>query len=96
MTSGPHAVDESGSAGEPRGSHAEATPEASERLKTCARASCETEFEPYRSNQKYCSENCRKRAWEERRRRRMAKHVARELLDPERIEAAIASFENEE
>lgn len=80
--------------GNPRDEGGSEPEEPSRRLSECDRAACEAEFESYRPNQKYCSENCRKRAWEERRRRKLARHVARELLDPERIEESIASFED--
>jgi len=81
--------------GNPRADTRSGPSEASERLRTCARPTCDTRFAPYRDHHVHCSDNCRKRAWEQRRRREMAEQVARELLDPERIEAAIVSFEDD-
>ena len=96
MNTGPQSAGADAGRGETPDTGGSEPAEPSERLQTCARPTCDTDCDPYRPNQKYCSDNCRKRAYEERRRRRMARHVARELLDPERIEAAIASFENDE
>lgn len=96
MTAAGGSEDRDWTPGNPRGEPRSEPEEPSERLKVCARDGCDTEFKPYRSNQKYCCDNCRKYAWEQRRRRRMAEHVVRELLTPERVEEAIASFEEDD
>lgn len=59
----------------------------------CGRSGCDTELpEGARRDRKYCSPNCRKRAYEERETRKMAEAVVKKLLDPERVAEAIREY----
>lgn len=58
----------------------------------CEGPECETEFEPANAQQKHCSPNCRKRAYEWREAQRVSEHVARQLLDPDAIRDAVLDY----
>lgn len=58
----------------------------------CGRVSCEAELPDDRPNRIYCSDNCRKRAYEEREHRRQAEFVVQRLLTPERVAAALEEY----
>lgn len=61
--------------------------------RTCARRRCGTEFTPASPQHRFCSPNCRKRAHEERERRREARFVAQRLVTPERVAEALVAYD---